>query len=256
MENATIKNVGLYNCTITGEGGYVGGIVGEAVNTDIENTYVSHGSINGDNTVAGIVGKYTSNDEEHYISNSFADTTINGASVAGLVGDISADTVVTISNSYYTNQDRYNVTLDNQDNVVTTNVIRATSVSQFYSWDYAAEYNLEKTWCNYSYREGSNELSFSYPVLTKFNKVFMTGSCYENTVNNESTGEIINAETISQAFESVSDDEEAEVNIIVERVFMEDTAVASGTSTVTLNTSVDSTLVRGDSNPEMLVVGA
>ncbi len=256
VENATIKNIGLYNCTIIGEGSYVGGIVGEAINTDIENTYVRLGSINGNKVVAGIAGSFISDDEAHYIKNSFADTTINGVSTAGLIGNISADTTVTISNSYYTNQDRYNVTIDNQDNVVTTNVIKANSVSQFYSWDYAAQYNLEKTWCNYSYKEGSTELSFSYPILTRFNKVFMTGSCYENTVKNETTGEIINADTISDAFASVSDEEEAEVNVIVEQVYMEDAAVASGTSTVTLNTSVDATLVRGDSNPEMLVVGA
>ena len=261
VENATIQNLGLYNVSINSAEEsveYVGGIVAEAVNTDIHNTYVNHGSISGAATVGGIVGMLLSTDGNHYVTNSFADVEISGNTVGGIIGYANANhseaNTIYVSHSYFTG-DTNGIARRDSDHISTDNFIKATSVSQFYSWDYAAEYNLEKTWCDYSYREGSTELSFNYPILTRFNKVFMTGSCYENTVKNETTGEIINAETIADAFDSVIDNQTAEVNIIVEKVFMEDTAVASGTSAVTLNTSVDTSVVRGDSNPLSLIVG-
>ena len=261
VENATIQNLGLYNISINSAEEsveYVGGIVAEAVNTDIHNTYVNHGSISGAATVGGIVGMLLSTDGNHYVTNSFADVEISGNTVGGIIGYANANhseaNTIYVSHSYFTG-DTNGIARRDSDHISTDNFIKATNVSQFYSWDYAAEYNLEKTWCDYSYREGSTELSFNYPILTRFNKVFMTGSCYENTVKNETTGEIINAETIADAFDSVSDDQEAEVNIIVEKVFMEDAAVARGTSAITLNASVDTTIVRGDSNPQSLIVG-
>ncbi len=261
VENATIQNLGLYNVSINSAEEsveYVGGIVAEAVNTDIHNTYVNHGSISGAATVGGIVGMLLSTDGNHYVTNSFADVEISGNTVGGIIGYANANhseaNTIYVSHSYFTG-DTNGIARRDSDHISTDNLIKATNVSQFYSWDYAAEYNLEKTWCDYSYREGSTELSFNYPILTRFNKVFMTGSCYENTVKNETTGEIINAETISDAFDSVGDNQTAEVNIIVEKVFMEDTAVASGTSAVTLNASVDTSVVRGDSNPLSLIVG-
>lgn len=62
VENATIQNLGLYNVNINSTEEsveYVGGIVAEAVNTDIHNTYVNHGSISGAATVGGIVGSHS-----------------------------------------------------------------------------------------------------------------------------------------------------------------------------------------------------
>ena len=259
IENATIQNIGLYNCNVRGDK-YAGGIAGEAINTDIINTYVRGGVIMGDNA-GGLVGRYVSNNGTHKIENSFADTTLAGEITAGLVADLdtnmSSENTVSISNSYYTMDG--NAYLSSAAPFVSPyEVFKATSKSQFTAeeWNYSPEYNLESTWCDYSFIKNSQELDFNYPILTKFNKVFMTGSCYENVVKNETTGEIINASTIAEAFASADDTAELDVNIIVEKVFLDTTAVIDGEAEVTLNTIVDTTIVRAGEEAVNMIVGA
>lgn len=257
-ENATIRNIGLYNPTINSTSNYTGGIVGEAINTNIENVYVSAGSITGTGIVAGLVGKYTSSNGNHSINNSFADTIITAEETAGLVGYIETNSLalnlVEINNSYYTIVD--NAFFGDNNYIEANNVFMASNKSQFVDWDYASEYTLDNTWCDYTFVEGSEKLDFDYPILTRFNKAFITGSCYENTVKNLSNGEVINVETIADAFATAGSDDELEVNIIVEKVYIKDTAVIDGNAKVTLNTAVDTTIVRADSSISNMIIGA
>ncbi|MGE4485300.1 MAG: S-layer homology domain-containing protein [Oscillospiraceae bacterium] len=72
VENATIKNLGVIDSYIIGRD-YVGGIVGYAYNSTIENCYNS-GSISGTNSVGGIVG---------YARNSTAKNCYNSGRISG-----------------------------------------------------------------------------------------------------------------------------------------------------------------------------
>ncbi len=260
-EDATIKNVGLYNATIECDTDYAGGIVGSAKNTIIENTYVRLGSISG-HTVGGLVGKFTVDREtnttlpEAMISNSFASTKLNGTDVAGLVGETatSETNTFTIQSSYFTGtknaliNDDKNVTLDKV-------LVNPTSKNQFTAWDYSTNYDLTKTWTDYKFKANSQELNFNLPILSLFNKVFMTGSGYETVIVKDGVATTSNAISIAGAFAEVNNNETAEVNIIVEKIYLEDEATAKDGSTVTLNTAVDTTVVRGDNNPETMVSG-
>jgi len=234
---ATIQNLGLYNCDIAGTG-TTGGIVGSAINTKIYNCFVRLGKITGSTVAAGIVG----NAKAVEISNTFADTTISAEQTAGLVGTAEG---LKISHSYHTAARTYITATE--VNLVETN--NAKNIN-FGTWDYQKEYTLAKTWCNSSVKD----LSFNYPILTRFNKVFLTGSCYENVVIKD--GVPTNVETIRAAFETIGAEEEGEVNIIVEKVFMEETAVATPGALTKLTTSINTTLERGKTNAEALVMGA
>ena len=260
VENAVIKNIGLYNCTINTAEEYVGGIVGYAINTNIENTYVRLGSISGTNTVGGIVGQFFAMDGNYSISNSFADTTINGSTVGGIIGyantNYSQDNSIIINYSYAVGVSSLIGRSDSSLNIDTTNSFIANNIAQFYAWDYAADYSvlLEKTWCNYSNVEGSTRLSFNYPILSRFNKVFMTGSCYENTVTDEKTGEVTNVETIADAFATADVGEVSEVNLIVEEVYVNTTAIVQGSAGVELYASKEAKIVRGENLTDAMII--
>ena len=85
-ENATIKNVGLYNANVS--------LINTAINTNVENVFVRLGN-------GILVNEYISNNGEHFIKNSFVDSEANG-----LIGTIdtnnSNENAVTIENCYYT----------------------------------------------------------------------------------------------------------------------------------------------------------
>ena len=260
VENAVIKNIGLYNCTINTADEYVGGIVGYAINTNIENTYVRLGSISGTNTVGGIVGQFFAMDGMYTITNSFVDTTINGSTVGGIIGyantNYSQDNSISVNYSYAVGVNSLIGRSDSSLNIDTTNSFIANNIAQFYAWDYAADYSvlLEKTWCNYSNVEGSTRLSFNYPILSRFNKVFMTGSCYENTVTNEQTGEVTNVETIADAFATADVGEVSEVNLIVEEVYVNTTAIVQGNAGVELYAAKEAKIVRGENLTDAMII--
>ena len=255
VENATIKNVGLYNCTINSEEEFVGGIVGYAINTNIENTYVRLGSITGSNVVGGIAGQFLSTNGMFSISNSFADTSLNGSIVGGIVGfgnaNHSYDNSVDISYCYYTGEyDAYGY--KDSIYVYSGNIIKATDIAQFSSWDYSSNYSLEKKWCKYSNVEGSEKLDFSYPILSAFNKVFLTGSYYESTMTDVSSGETKHYISLKDAFANAGQNTNI-IRIIVDGIFVDETAAATGSSTIYLTSEVDTTIYRGNKNPEILI---
>ena len=260
VENATIKNVGLYNATIDSTDDYVGGIVGYAINTNIEDTYVRLGSVTGAGTVGGLVGKMLSTNGTYHITNSFADTSITGATRGGLVGNVDCNTmdanIINLDYCYYTGE--YTVTGNTVTNLSTSNVFRATDIGQFYAWDYEPSYSLAYTWCNYSFAPNSTELSFSYPILTKFNKVFMTGSCYENTVVSlDDTGavssEASNVTTIADAFDLADDNETVKVEMIVEQATMDAPAIVKANAEVWLDTEKNIDITRGNTISDVLI---
>lgn len=121
-ESATISNIGLENVNVTGTK-YVGALVGNAYGTTITNSFVSGGEVKGNYGIGGLVGYAdTSEIEKSYaeldlvkantgtvggfigislksdISQSFADTTIEGDSYLG--GFSGVNTSSTITNSY------------------------------------------------------------------------------------------------------------------------------------------------------------
>ena len=262
IENANIQNIGLYNSTIDSTETYTGSIAGIAINTNISNTYVRLGSTKG-SMVGGIVGAYISTNGPHEITNSFVDNTIIGDRVGALIGYLdtnhTSENAVTISNVYYTqNIDSINTLFYEgtlEENFVTlTNVIYATDISQFSTWNYTSEYIPTSDWCDYTYRENSISLDFRYPVQTGFVKVFLNGSYIENTVT--INGETTDSTTLSESFNKVNANDTAEVHIIVEKVYVEEEAIAKANSTLTLTPDVETTLIRSDNNSENLIVGS
>ena len=257
-DNATIKNIGLYNATIKSNEEFVGGLIGNAVNTNIENSFIRLNSITGTQNVAGLVGTYTSNNGKHHIKQSFVDSTLEGESVYGLVGKLltnaSSQNTVVLEDNYYTQGDIAVGLIDTLNFVNQETTFKATNINDFANLDYG-KYEDGYIWNDYTFIENSRELDFNFPILYQFNKVYMTGSGYENVIIDEKTGEIKNVETIAESFEILDTNSKAEVNIIVEKVFMDTTAVATGTSEITLNASVDTTIIRGD-NQENLIVSA
>ena len=257
-DNANIKNIGLYNATINSSKEFVGGLIGNAVNTNIENSFIRLNSITGTNNVAGLVGTYTSNNGKHHIKQSFVDSSLEGENISGLIGKIltngSSQNTVILEDNYYTQSNKAVGTIDESDFVNQETTFKATNINDFANLDYG-KYEDGYIWNDYTFIENSRELDFNFPILYQFNKVYMTGSGYENVIIDEKTGEIKNVETIAESFEILDTNSKAEVNIIVEKVFMDTTAVATGTSEITLNASVDTTIIRGN-NEENLIVSA
>ena len=259
VQDATIKNIGLYNCVINSTEEYTGGIVGYAMNSQLSNTYVRLGSVNGANYVGGLVGQMLSTNGMYGVEYSFADTSLSGEIVGGLVGlgnaNHSSMNNVDVGNCYYTGE--YNVYGETDSDFVSSgNVIKANNISQFANWDYSSEYDLDNRWCDYSCIDGATELDFNYPILSAFNKVFLTGSYYESTIFNESTGLTENYISLADAFASASDMGRATINILARAIYVDTTAVAMGTSQISLSSEVDTTIYRGASNPEILIIGA
>lgn len=259
VQDATIKNIGLYNCVINSTEEYTGGIVGYAMNSQLSNTYVRLGSVNGAKYVGGLVGQMLSTNGMYGVEYSFADTSLSGEIVGGIIGFGNANhsslNNVDVGNCYYTGE--YNVYGETDSDFVSSgNVIKANNISQFSDWDYSSEYDLDNRWCDYSCIEGASELDFNYPILSAFNKVFLTGSYYESTIFNESTGLTENYITLADAFTSASNIGSATINIIARAIYVDTTAVAMRTSQISLSSEVDTTIYRGASNPEILIIGA
>ena len=108
IENVTVmsgKVVSLREAETTGNTLSVGAIVGKAEGVTITNCH-NHASINVEYfiPVGGIVGQFFAMDGNYSISNSFADTTINGSTVGGIIGyantNYSQDNSITINYSY------------------------------------------------------------------------------------------------------------------------------------------------------------
>ena len=100
-DNSTIKNVFVDEVTVTNGHKYIGGLIGETQNTNIESAYVTDASIEGDDFVGGLVGKVLNYDNTHGITNSYVNnTSVTGISIGGLVGGISGGFV---NNSYVAN---------------------------------------------------------------------------------------------------------------------------------------------------------
>ena len=269
VEDATIRNIGLYNCNIASDADYVGGLVGEAINTTIENSYVRLGSISANRIAGGLVGKLTidrtknTNLPQNLIVNSFVDTTIEANSFGGLVGEIvsnndSAENNGTISYSYFTGNGQ--VTYINNPNIVLDNVVDVKYGANFSAYNvrkYSAELLSEtNAWTNYQHVENSPAMDFNYPMLAEFVKVFMTGSAYENVLVKD--GKVENVTTLYEAFKEVEHNQDGEINVIVEQVTMDDTAVAGDGATVTLNAAVDTKILRNTASKtvEHMIVGA
>lgn len=262
VENANIQNVGLYNATINSTSDYTGSIVGEAVNTNISNVYARLGSVQG-STVGGIVGSFISNNGTHTISNSFVDNTLIGDKVGAIAGNVDTKTTsanaVTISYVYYTQQldaiNSFAFEGTAEENYVTLNNIINTNVStDFSSWNYSSSYSIDADWCDYAFRENSTQLSFNFPIQTGFAKVFLNGSYIEGTITIGDT--TTDTTTLSQAFNSIEANQEAEINLIVEKIFMDEEAVAKANTTLTITPDVNTTFVRSNSNSENLIVGS
>ena len=103
-EDATIRNVHLIDCNITGKT-YVGGIVGYLYHCTIENCVVS-GTIGGSSGAyhGGIVG-YTKSGNGYTLRNCFSDAIVTGSSNVGSIAGYayySAYSGITISDNYHT----------------------------------------------------------------------------------------------------------------------------------------------------------
>ena len=97
---ATIKNVGLENVNINGSS-YVGGLIGNATNTNISNCYTT-GSINGTSDVGGLVGYTNSKTGTNLYENIYSSANVTGSSkVGGLLGEThSRNSDFNIKNAY------------------------------------------------------------------------------------------------------------------------------------------------------------
>ena len=234
-ENATIKNIGLYNANV--------GLIHKATNTNVENCFVRLGN-------GKLINEFISNNGTHYIKNSFVDS-----SAKGLVGRIdtnnSSENKVTISNSYYT-QGETAIVESGATNVEFENVIKATNKSDFKDFNYSPEYASDVDWCNYDYLANSRKLEFNLPIQAGFVKVYLTGSCYEGVMVAGST--IVDATNLAEAFTEADKETEAEVNLLVEKIFMEARAEVESTN-VTINAIKDTTIVRGTNNQDSMFVG-
>ena len=116
---AEIKNLGLINPVITGDGTVVGALVGWSSNATINNCYVAGGSISGDNVIGGLVGQvgFFGNTT---IYNCYTDITVSGNDAVGGLGGWVVDG--TISNCYSVgvvsgNSDAGGLIGDNQDTI-------------------------------------------------------------------------------------------------------------------------------------------
>ena len=96
-QGATLTNISLEDIDITG-GDRTGGLVGEALNSTISNSYAT-GSVTGTSRTGGLVGRAA---ESSTISNSYATGEVSGTGTrtGGLVGVASYS--ITITNSYAT----------------------------------------------------------------------------------------------------------------------------------------------------------
>ena len=239
-ENATIKNVGLYNCTFSENNGAV---IHKAINTNVENVFVRLGN-------GKLINEFISNNGEHTIKNSFVDNSSNGL-INIIDTNNSTENAVTISNCYFTTGD---VAINQKIGAVTeVNVIKAKNKADFAEWNYSKEYSVDAEWCDYTYLDGTDKLDFVYPLQAGFVKVYLTGSCYESVMVAGDT--VVDSSNLAVAFKEADKTEEAEINLLVEKIFMEARAEVSNTN-VTVNAVKDTTIVRGENNTDSMFVGS
>ncbi|MBQ8615671.1 MAG: hypothetical protein IJ415_03805, partial [Clostridia bacterium] len=237
VENATIKNVGLYNCTFLGDGA----LVGNATNCNLENTFVRLGN-------GKLVNEFVSNNGTHYIKNSFVDSDANGF-IGKIDASSSTENEVTISNCYHTGEIVFNEKIGA---VTEINLIKATNKADFANWNYSSTYSTKTEWCDYDYLVGTSKLDFVYPLQAGFVKVYLTGSCYESVMVAGDT--VVDATNLATAFEEADKNDKAEINLLVEKIFMEARAEAGNNSEITVNAIKDTTIVRGENNTDSMFV--
>jgi hypothetical protein len=95
-----IENIGVVNCTVTGNRSSVGGLVGWSYGGTVSNSY-STGSVTGNVNVGGLVGR----NEGGNVTNSYSTSSVTGIdNVGGLVGFLiwGGEAEGTVSNSYST----------------------------------------------------------------------------------------------------------------------------------------------------------
>ncbi len=263
-ENATIKNLGLYNPTINSNAELAGGLIGRAVDTTIENVFINGGTIKGDK-VGGLVGEYVidklgatsitnSSLIEHKISNCFVNTKIKADKIGGLVHTLinnTQDGVLEINQSYYTTG---NSAVSNFDaNSLTQEKVINTQTQDFSGWDYNKKYEKNELWCDYENLEGSRKLNFNHPIQSGFVKVYLTGSHYESVVITDDG--VKNVSTLSEAFTDINETtQEATINLLVEKVFMDARAESSSNSNITVSAATDTTIIRSENNTDSLFV--
>ena len=250
-ENAEIKNIGLYNETITTTSEASGGLIGKATNTNISNTFVK-GTING-NKVGGLVGTYISNNGEHTISNSFVDANINAKEIGGLIhtANINVSNVnqKSFTQCYYmTGEKEVYFTNGNYD---TERVFKPKSIEDFKTW-YSNNYS--SGWRDYEFLNNTTKLNFVYPIQSGFVKVYLTGSYYECVIN--SSGYVENFITIEDAFVKASTLTNSELNLIVERIVLSGQAVLSNSATLTINSNKNVEIVRGENSSNVMFVAS
>jgi len=244
-ENATIQNIGLYNCTINGKE-VSAGLIKKAVNTKIQNVFVRLGEVKGSLT-SGLVSEFVATAGEFKIENSFVDS---GKLNFGLVGSVFANggSSLTLENCYCTNAEEIAV-----GGINLVNVITPRSIADFRSLEtYNPVYDEFAIWCNYDYIENSEKLSFNYPIQKEFVKVYTTGSFY-NSVVLVNGSYVEDTTSLSSAFETVGANTNAEINLIVERVVVDNEAKISDNSEIKISSTVPTTLLRGENNQEGLI---
>ena len=235
-ENAAIKNVGLYNSNVN--------LVDKAINTNISNCFVRLGN-------GLLVNEYVSNNGPHYIKNSFIDTQAKGF-IYKIDTNSSNENTVSISNCYFTNGEIAIKESVGNTFVETENLIKITNKSDLADWSYSKEYNTENEWCDYDHLENTQKLDFNYPVQSGFVKVYLTGSCYESVMVTGDT--VVDTTNLSEAFAEADKAVEAQINLLVEKIFMEAEAEVSNAQ-VKVNALQDTTIVRGENNTESMFVG-
>jgi len=251
-ENATIENVGLYNATI--ESKQAVGLIGKAVNTDVSNTYVRLGTLKS-NVGVGLIGEYISNNGEHYITNSFIDTNNTTALIHKLDTDNSSENQVSITYCYNTQTETVATEEVGTAFTYEEEVIKATNKSQFSTWSYSEKYSDKAAWCDYTNREGSLKLDFTYPIQSNFVKVYTNGSAYEGVLKAEGS-EAQDIKSLSEAFKEADKVDEAEINLLVDKIFMDSSASITNNTTVKINALKDTTIVRSENNNESMFVGS
>ncbi len=256
-QNATIKNIGVYNLTLDNNTNNTGGLIGRAINTNINNSFVKNVEINETKTFGGLVGEYVSDVGSYEITKSFADCSITGQGVGGLIGTAKIlDTdKLTIKNSYYTFGDNPINNVDNANSIKILDTIKANGLGNFNNrevWRYEHEYNEKNSWCDYVNLENSRELNFDYPILTEFEKVYLTGCYYVVTV--EINDEVINVSTLQQAIDMVEQNSSVDIYILVEQISITDYVLIKGNKTINLLPAKNVLIKRAKDNNTSLII--
>ncbi|MBR4998408.1 MAG: hypothetical protein IKY10_00875, partial [Clostridia bacterium] len=200
-----------------------------------------------------LVNEYVSNEGTHEIKNSFVDSSASGL-IKKLNTNSSQENEVAISNCYFTNGDEVIIEKVGNTFEVLTNVIKATNKADFAEWSYSKSYSSMVDWCDYDYLAGSKKLDFVYPLQSGFVKVFLTGSCYESVMVAGDT--VVDATNLKMAFSEADKNQEAEVNLLVEKIFMEARAQVQNNTNIKVNALKDTTIIRGENNEDSLFVAA